>query len=241
MIDVHHRQWRKVARVSLPVTDETGLLRKRLVAHVALVESFAGVQKQMLAETTVSGEGFFALRAFVRSVARVDPHVLSEIVALLEGLAALLAHRLLLLFVLRHYVPIEILLRDHASLADRALVLGLVMGVLLMSVQTVTVPATLAAHVANHVRFYVLQPDVRRAVALDLEFLVAEIARVLVRVRVFAHEMRVQSLLASEYLPAHGACELGLVVGDDRIVDDHVFDDYVVGLLVLLSQMRDQR
>lgn len=186
------------------------------------------MQKKVLTQTAVSGESSTADLATVRLVARVDPHMLPQFVILEEGLAALLAHRLLLSLVLRQYVLIQIFLRDKSLVTQRTLVLRLVMRVLLMSVETVAVPAGLAAHVAYHRRFTMIQSGVRGQVALDLELLAAVLARVAKVLRVLSHEMRSQSLLASADQAADDASKFTLATGE-----------LVRASLVLLSQMRD--
>jgi len=74
---------------------------------------------------------------------------------------------------LRQHVLIQIFLRDKSPMTQRALVLRLVMRVLLMSIQTVAVPAGLAADIAHHRRLPMIQPSVRGEIALDLELLAA--------------------------------------------------------------------
>jgi len=71
---------------------------------------------------------------------------------------------------------IQILLRDETPMAQRALVLRLIMRVLLMGVQAVTVPAGLAADVAHHRQLSMIQPGVRSEITLDLELLAAMLA-----------------------------------------------------------------
>lgn len=73
---MYHRQRRQSARVDLSVADETGLLRERFSAHVAHVDTLAGVQKKMLAKAAVPGESSAADRTAVRLVARMNPHML---------------------------------------------------------------------------------------------------------------------------------------------------------------------
>lgn len=63
-----------------------------------------------------------------------------------------------------------------------------------MSIQAVAVAAGLAAHVAYHRRFPVIQSRVSCEIALDLEFLTTLLARVTVMLRMLAHKMRSQSL-----------------------------------------------
>jgi len=176
--------------VDFPVTDETGFLREGLAAHVASVDALAGMQKKMLTETAVSGERSTAHLAAIGLIAGVDPHVLPQVVVLEEGLAALLAHRLLLPLVLRQDVLVQVLLRNETPMAPRTLVLCLVVRVFLMRVQTVTVAARLAAHVAHHRRLPVIQSGMRGQVTLDLELLAAVLARVTVMLRVLAHKVR---------------------------------------------------
>lgn len=215
--------------MDLSVADETGLLSERFAAYVTRVDTLAGVQKEVLAQAAVPGERSAADRAAVRLVTRMDPHVFPEVVLLKEGLAALLAHRLLLLLVLRQHVLIQILLGDESPVAHRALVLRLVMGVLLMSVQAVAVAAGLAADVAHHRRLPMIQPGVRGEVALDLEPLAALLARVTVMLRMLADEVRPKSLFAGAHQAADDAGEVALVT----VV--------VHGPLVLLGKMRDHR
>lgn len=136
--------------MDLPVTDKTGFLRERLAAHVAYVNTLAGVQKKMLTEAAMPRESSVTNRTAVRLVTRMNSHMLPQVVILEEGLAALLAHRLLLPLVLGQHVLIEIRLRDESPMAQGTLVFRLVMRVLLMSVQTMAVAAGLAAHVAYH-------------------------------------------------------------------------------------------
>jgi len=176
--------------VDFPVTNETGFLREGLAAHVASVDALAGVQKKMLTETAVSGEGSAAHLAAIRLIASVDSHVLPQVIVLEEGLAALLAHRLLLPLMLRQYVLVQILLRNETPVTPRTLVLCLVVCVLLMRVQTVTVAARLAAHVAHHRRLPMIQSGMRGQITLDLELLAAVLARVAVMLRVLANEVR---------------------------------------------------
>lgn len=104
----------------------------------------------MLTEAAVSGEGFVANGATVGFVARMNSHVLSKIIILEKRLAAFLANGLFLSLVLRQNVLVQVLFGDQSSTANRTLELCLVMGVLLMRVQTVTVLAGLPANVAYH-------------------------------------------------------------------------------------------
>ena len=210
MIDVHDRKRRQRSRVNLPVAYQASFLSERFPAHVAHVNPLAGVQQQMLAQTTVSGERSGADGTPVRFVASVYPHVLPEVVVLEERLPALLADRLLLLLVLRQHVLVQVLLGHQPPPAHRALVLRLVMGVFLMSVQAVAVPARFPANVAHHGRFPVIQSRVRGQVALDLELLAALLARVLVTLRVLSHEVRTQRLLPGTDETADDARELSL-------------------------------
>jgi len=92
MVDVYHRQRWQNTRVDLPVANETGLLSERFAAYVARIDTLAGVQKEMLAQAAVSGERSAANRATIRLIARVDPHVLSQVIIFEKGLAALLTH-----------------------------------------------------------------------------------------------------------------------------------------------------
>lgn len=186
----------------------------------------------MLAQTTVPGERSAADRTVVRLIARVDPHVLPQIIILEECLAALLAYRLLLPLVLRQHVLIQILLRDEAPMAQRAFVLRLVMRVLLMGVQAVAVPTGLAADVAHHRRLPMIQPGMRREIALDLELLAAVLARIIVVLGMLADEMRPQGLLAGAGQATDNAGELALAAGELVIVRRP---------LVLLGEMCDHR
>lgn len=119
--------------MNLPVTDETSFLRERLAAHVAYVNTLASVQKKMLTKAAMPSESSVTNRTTIRLIARMNSHMLPQIV-ILEGLAALLAHRLLLPLVLRQHVLIKIRLRDESPMAQGALVFGLIMCMLLMSV-----------------------------------------------------------------------------------------------------------
>lgn len=174
--DMYHRQGRQNTRVDLPMADETGFLSERLAAHVAHVDTFTSVQEEVLAQAAVPGKRSAADRAVIRLITRMDPHVLPQVVIVEECLAALLAHRLFLPLVLHQHVLIQVLLRDETPVAQRALVLRLIMRVLLMGVQAVTVPAGLAADVAYHRYLPMIQPGVRGEVALDLEPLATMLA-----------------------------------------------------------------
>jgi len=136
--------------MDLPVTDKTGFLRERLAAHVAYVDTLAGVQKKVLTKAAMPGESSVTNRTTIRLVTCMNSHMLPQVVILEEGLAALLAHRLLLPLVLRQHVLIKIRLCDESPMAQGALVFGLVVCVLLMSVQTMAVAAGLATYVAYH-------------------------------------------------------------------------------------------
>lgn len=231
---MYHRQRWQSSRMDLSVANETGLLCEGFATHVASVDPLASVQKEMLAEAAVPGERSSAYLATVRLVAGVDSHMLPQIVVLEEGLAALLAHRFLFPLVLRQHVLIEILLRDESSVAPRALVLGLVMRVLLMRVQTMTVAARLAAHVAHHRCLPVIQPGVRGQVTLDLELLAAVLAGVAVVLRVLAHKVRAESFFAGAHQAADDARELALAGRRVPVI--------VTGAtLVLLGQVCDHR
>lgn len=186
----------------------------------------------MLAQAAVPSERSAADRTVVRLIARVDPHVLPQVVIFEERLAAFLAYRLLLPLVLRQHMLIQVLLRDEASVAQRAFVLRLVMRVLLMGVQAVTVPAGLAADVAHHRRLPMIQPGVRGEITLDLELLAAVLARVTVMLGVLADEVRPQGLLAGADQATDNASELALAAGELVIVRRP---------LVLLGEMRDHR
>lgn len=181
--------------MDFPVANETGLLRERLAAHVAHVNTFAGMQKKMLTKAAVPGESSVADRTTVRFIARMNPHMLPQVVILEEGLAALLAHRLFLPLVLRQHVLIQIRLRDESPMTQRTFVFGLIMRVLLMSIQAVAIAARLAAYVAYHRRFPMIQSRVSGEIALDLEFLTTLLARITVMLRMLAHKMRSQGLL----------------------------------------------
>lgn len=74
------------------MANETGFLRERLAAHVAHINTFAGVQKKMLAKAAVPGESSATNRTIVRFVARMNPHMFPQVVILEEGLATFLAH-----------------------------------------------------------------------------------------------------------------------------------------------------
>lgn len=232
VIDMYHWQRRQNAGVDLPMADETGFLSERLAAYIARVDTLAGVQKEVLTQAAVPGERSAADRAAVRLVARVNPHVLPQVVILEECLATLLAYRLFFPLVLRQHVLIQILLRDEASVAQRAFVLRLVMRVLLMGVQAVAVPAGLTANVAHHRRLPMIQPGVRGEIALDLELFAAVLARVTVVLGVLADEVRPQGLLAGAHQAADNAGELALVAVEPVVVR---------GPLVFLGEMRDHR
>lgn len=216
------------------MADETGLLSKRLAAYIARIDTFAGVQKKMLAQAAVPGKRSAADRAVIRFVARVDPHVLPQVMSLEEGLAALLAHRLLLPLVLHQHVLIQILLRDEPSVTQRALVFRLIMRVFLMGVETVAVPAGLAADVAHHRCFLMIQPGVRSEITLDLEPLAAMLARVTVVLGMLADKVRPQGLLAGAHQAANDAGQLALVADKPVVVRS-------CGPFVLLGEMRDHR
>jgi len=120
--------------MNFPVTDKTGLLSKRLAAYVARVDTLAGMQKEVLAQAAVPGKRSAADCAAVRLVARMNSHVLPQIVIFEEGLAALLTHRLFLPLMLRQQVLIQILLCYKPSMAQRTFIFCLVMRMFLMSV-----------------------------------------------------------------------------------------------------------
>jgi len=94
--DVNHRQGRQNTRVDLPMADKTSFLSERLAAYVAHIDTFTGVQKEMLAQAAMPGKRSIADRAAVRLITRMDPHVLPQVVIVEECLAALLAYRLFL-------------------------------------------------------------------------------------------------------------------------------------------------
>lgn len=196
---MYHWQGWQYACMDLPMADETGLLRERFATHVADIDAFAGMQKQVLAETAVSGESSAADRTIIRFVARVDSHVLPQIVVLEEGLAAFLAHGLLLPLVLRQHVLIQVLLSDETSVALRALIFRFIVRVLLMRIQTVAIAASLATDVAYHRRFPMIQSGMRSEIALDLELLTTVLAGVIVVLRVFAYEVRSQGFFTGAH------------------------------------------
>lgn len=196
--------------MNLPVAYQTSLLSERFPAHVAYVNPLAGVQQQMLAQTTVSGERSGADGTPVRFVASVYPHVLSEVMILEERLPTFLADGLLLLLVLSQHVLVEVLLGHQPPAAHRTLVLRFVMSVFLMSVQAVAVSACFPTDVAHHGRFPVVQSRVRGQVALDLELLAALLARELVTLRVLSHKVRAQRFLPGTDETADDARELSL-------------------------------
>lgn len=207
MIDMHHWEGGQRSGMNLPVAYEASLLGERLAAHVANVNPFAGVEQQMLAQTAVRGERSGAHRTTVRLVPGVYPHVLPEIVVLEERFPALLANGLLLLLVLGQHVLVKVLFRHQSSVAHRALVLRLVVGVFLMCVQTVTVATRFAANVAHDRRLPMIQPHVGGQITLDLELFAALLARELVMLGVLPYEMRPQRLLSRADEAAYDASE----------------------------------
>lgn len=123
---------------------------------------------------------------------------------------------------------IQVLLGDQTPVANGALVLRLVMSVLLVRVKTVAVSARFPAHVADHRSLPVIQPRVRRQVALDFELLAAVLAREAVMLRVLSHEVGPQRLLPRADQPTDYAGELPFAV-----------ELRLLGSFVVLSQVGD--
>lgn len=137
-------------------------------------------------------ERFAADVTVIWSIAGVGHHMLLQSMILRKGFAALLAHEALPALVLQQDMLIQILLRDHASLADLALVLGLEMRPFLVHVKRVAIGASLAANIANYRGLFVLETHVQSHVTLDLEFLTAILAIELILGPVLAIEMFLQ-------------------------------------------------
>lgn len=132
----------------------------------------------------------------MRPIAGVGHHVLLKPMILREGLAALLAHETLPALVLQQNVLIEVLLRDHAPLADFALILGLEVRPLLMYVERIAVGTSLAADIANYRGLLVFETHVQPHVALHLELLTTILAIELVLGAVLAIQVFLQSTSA---------------------------------------------
>lgn len=105
------------ARMRLPVTDQTRLLREGLAADIAHVRPDTGVDEQVLLERGPAREGLAADGAAVRLVTGVNSHMHLQSAIPRERLAALLAHHVLLALVLPEHVLVQILLTDHSPLA----------------------------------------------------------------------------------------------------------------------------
>lgn len=106
---------------------------------------------------------------------------------------------------LQQDVLVEVLLSDHAPLADLALVLWLEMCPLLVHVQGIAVRASLPADVADYRSFFVLETNMQSHVSLYLELLPAIFAVVLVLRRVFPLQMLFQSTSILAFELAHVA------------------------------------
>lgn len=150
----------------------------------------------MLPVSGPASESLSADVTVVRPVAGVGHHVLLKSMILREGFATFLAHEALSALVLQQDVLIEILLCDHAPLADFALVLGLEVRPLLVHVEGITVRTSLAANVANYRVLLVLETHVQPHVTFHLELLTAIFALELVLGAVFAIQMLLQSTSA---------------------------------------------
>ena len=193
MFYVHHGQRGMNPGMRFPVADQARLLRERLAANITDIRSFARVDKQMLPVRGATCEGLAAYVTVVWSVTGMGHHVLFQPMVLRERFPAFLADETLPSLVLQQDVLVEILLGDHAPLADLALVLWLEMRPLLMHVQGVAVRASFPAHVAHDRPFFVLEPYVQPHVTLHLELLAAILAVVLVLRRVFPLQVFLQS------------------------------------------------
>lgn len=75
MIDEDARQRRVRTWMRLPMADQTRLLSEGLAANIAHVRPDAGVDEQMLLESSPAGERLVADGTTVWFVAGVDPHV----------------------------------------------------------------------------------------------------------------------------------------------------------------------
>ena len=193
MFYVHDGQRGMNAGMRLSVADQARLLRERLAANITDIRSFARVDKQMLPVRGATCESLAAYVTVVRPVAGVGHHVLFQPMVLRERFPALLADEALPSLVLQQNVLVEILLCDHAPLADLALVLRLEVRPLLMYVQRVAVRASFPAHVAHDRPLLVLESHVQPHVTLHLELLAAVLAVVLVLGRVFPLQVFLQS------------------------------------------------
>lgn len=174
------------------MADQSGLLRESFAANVAHIRPFSCMNQQMLPVSGSTGESLAADVTVVRPVAGMSHHVLLQSVILRERLAALLAHEALSALVLQQDVLIQILLSDHAPLADLAFVLRLEVRPLLMHVERIAVRARFPADVADYRALLVLEAYVQPHVALHLELLAAILAIVIVVGAVLAIEMLLQ-------------------------------------------------
>lgn len=217
-----HRQRGKRPRMSLPVADQTGLLRERLAANVAFVGPLAGVNQHMLLLSGLPSELLAADRTRERLRARVHAHVGVEVAAA-EPLAAGRAQHLLPGLV-PHEMLLEILTRGHAAPADPADKFGLVVPVLDVGLEGVQVLAEVTANVADDRRraaMVLLHVVVQRL--LDLELLAAGVARVVVAARVQPYVVILQGALVVALVLAYAALVHLLLL-----------------LLVILLNVRDQ-
>lgn len=157
----------------------------------------------MLSVSGPAGEGLAADVTGMRPVASVNHHVLLQTMILRKGFAALLAHEALPALVLQQNVLIQILLRDHASMTDRALVLRLEMRPLLVHVKRIAVGAGFAADVADYRTLLVLEAYVQPHVTLHFESFAAVFATIFVLGPVLSVHVLLQSPSALASKVAH--------------------------------------
>ena len=176
----------------LPVADQSRLLRELLPADITGVRSLTGVYQDVLLLSGPPRELLAADRAGERPDAFVDPQMEVQVSLLAERLAASRANNLLLPLV-PEQVLLEVALRRHATLAEAALVRGLVVPVLHVRLQRGHALASVAANRADdrrRVAVHLLR--VLHHVVLDLELLAADRARIVEAARVLTDEMVLQ-------------------------------------------------
>lgn len=169
--------------MSLPVTDETGLLSKRLAANIANVGSLPGVNQHMLFLSCLPSKRLPTNRTGERLYSGVHPHVRVK-VASSESLTAGRTEYLLPGFV-PHEMLFKILLRGHTSSTYPTDEFRLVVSVLHVGFEGVEILTEMTADVAHDRRcFAVILLHVMIQGFLDLELFTAGLARVIVVVRV---------------------------------------------------------
>ena len=204
VLDGNDRQRRQRSRMTLPVANQSRLLRESLAANVANVRPLARVYENVLLLGGLPPERLAANGTRERLHTRVHSHVRVQVPAA-EPLAAGRAQHLLPGLVPGQML-LEILLSGHPSPADPAHELRLVVPVLHVSLQRVKILAEMAANVAHYrrrVAVILLHVMVERF--LDLELFAARVAGEVVAGRVQANVVVLQRAFVVALVLANAA------------------------------------